>query len=467
MKNLREKAGSVRESINNLFHNFIPARVFKLSAPLMLGMMSQVLLNVVDAAMVGRLGAPELAAVGLGSLSFLMVALSFESLGTGTQILAARRWGEKNRWKASQVLLNSLLLTVPLGLLLTSLGVFKAIPFIRFLVAEPEVQNLTATYIRIRFLCLLFFMIFTSFRGYFDGVGKTHIRMWYMILVVLLNIILNYLLIFGKFGFPRMEVAGAALATTISVAIGSIYILICGFRDEVLRHHPFFLKSHVHLDVINNIVHFSFPRGLRMFFFFGAFLIFFKLVGMIGVNELAASNILLAILSFAFMPGMGIGIAGGTLIGQSLGGRKFQAARHYGWASVRLGIVFMGFSGLAFMIFPREILSVFTPDLAVIEVGVWPLMILGVVQVFDAVGIVLSQVLEGAGATHWVLKAEIIIYWLFLLPLTYVFTAVLGWGLVGAWAGIGIMMVVYSVVMAMKFKSDTWLNIIAEKESNG
>lgn len=441
------------------FNDIIPPRVFRLAYPVMLGMMSQVILNITDTAMVGRLGAPALAATGLGSMVFLVVALAFESLGTGTQILTSRRWGEGQPGAGSRVLLNSLVLTLPLGLLLSSLGVFEAVPFISLLVQDHQVQTLTVSYVRLRFLGLFFFLMITSFRGYFDGVGKTRIRMEYMILVVSLNIILNYLLIFGKWGFPRLEVAGAALASTLSVMVGAAYILICALRDNVLREHPFFRRGNFHLPVIKGIVHFSLPKGFRMFFTFSSFLVFLKIIGMIGVKELAVSNILLAILSFSFMPGLGIGIAGATLIGQSLGAKRFPAARRYGWGAARFGAIFMGISGIFFIIFARPILSVFTPDAGVIRAGVWPLVILGAVQIFDGAGTVLSQCLEGAGATHWVLKVEIVIHWLFLLPLTYLLTIVLDWGLVGAWGSIGLMMVVYALVMIRKFRGDSWMRI--------
>ena len=448
-------------STTHPLHNFIPGRVFKLAFPLMLGMMSQVILNVVDAIMVGQLGATSLAATGLGSMVFMVVALTFESLGTGTQIIVSRRWGEKNRGAASGALLNSLIITIPVGLLLTAMGIFDTLPFIDFLIKDPKVRELTTNYVRIRFLSLCFFLFVASFLGYFDGIGKTMLRMGYMIIVVSLNVILNYLLIFGKFGFPRLEVSGAALATTISVAVGSLIVLICAIRDDTLRHHPFFCKSHIHLQILKKIIIFAIPKGARMFFIFTSYLLFLKIIGMIGVADLAASNILLAILSFSLMPGWGIGIAGATLIGQSLGGRKYLAARHYGWASVRFGTLFMGLSGACFIIFARPILSLFTPDLAVISVGFAPLIILGSVQIFDATGIILAACLEGAGATHWVMKTDVIIHWIILLPLAYLLSVVLNWGSVGAWASIGVGMILYALVMVRKFRGDSWLNIAA------
>ncbi len=454
-------------SARSLLHNFIPARVFSLAFPVMLGMMSQVLLNVVDAAMVGQLGAAELAAAGLGSMAFMVVAMAFEALGTGTQILVAREWGGKNPSAASRVLSNSLVLTLPLGLLLSSLAIFKVLPFIPFLVDEPRVQELTTIYVRYRFLCLFFFLIFSSFRGYFDGVGKTQIRMKYMIIVVGLNIVFNYILIFGKWGFPRMEVAGAALASTLAVFVGTVYILICAWYDKVFKEYPFFRRRNFHWKVVWNIAYYSFPKGARMFFFFGAFLVFFKFVGMTEILPekvaavLAATNILITILSFSFMPGVGIGIAGATLVGQSLGAGKVTAARHYGWAATRFGVLFMGLSGLLYIIFPREIISFFSRDPLVISQGYWPLIILGAVQGFNGVGTVLSQSLEGAGATHWVLAAELIIYWLFLLPATYFFAIHLGWGLTAAWGCIGVMMILYAGVMIRKFRSESWAKIIS------
>ncbi len=443
------------------FHNFIPARVFQLAYPVMLGMMTQVILNIVDTAMVGRLGAASLAATGLGSMAFLVISLSFESLGTGTQILVSRRWGEKDLPETSRILFNSLALTLPIGVILTSLGIFEAGPYIGLLVRDREVQALAAIYVRIRFLSFFFFLVITSFRGYFDGIAKTRIRLEYMLIVVSLNIPLNYLLIFGKWGFPRLGVAGAALASALSVMVGAAYILICALKDDNLNNHPFFRRGNFRLPIARKIVYFSLPKGLRMFFTFSAFLVFLKIVGLIGVRELAASNILLSILSFSFMPGIGVGIAGATLVGQSLGAKNFRAARHYGWASARLGVLFMGLSGLSFIVFARPILSVFTPDPRVIRAGTRPLIILGAVQVFDALGVVLSQCLEGAGATHWVLKAELVIYWLFLLPLAYLLSVNLNWGLVGAWTSLGLTMIVYAALMVGKFRSGNWLNIRA------
>lgn len=443
------------------FHNFIPGRVFKLAFPVMLGMMSQVLLNVVDAMMVGQLGATALASAGLGSMIFMVFALTFDSLGTGTQIIVSRRWGEKNRERASGALLNSLVLTIPIGLFLTSMGIFEVLPFIDFLVKNPEVRALTTNYVRIRFLSLCFFLFVTSFHGYFDGVGKTLVRMGYMLIVVFLNVILNYLLIFGKFGFPRLGVSGAALATTISVAAGSLYILIRALRDDNLRHHPFFCKDHIHFQIIKKIIIFAVPKGGRMFFIFTSYLLFLKIIGIIGVAELAASNILLAILSFSIMPGFGIGIAGATLIGQSLGGNKYLAARHYGWAAVRFGILFMGTAGACFIIFAHPILSIFTPDQNVVNAGLAPLIILGAVQIFNAIGLILAACLEGAGATHWVMKIDIAIHWFILLPLAYTLAIILQWGSIGAWSSSGFVMIIYSLIMIWKFKGDSWLSISA------
>lgn len=458
---------TVSRSPKKFFHNFIPGRVFSLAFPLMLGMMSQVILNVIDAAMVGQLGAAELAAAGLGSMAFMVVAMAFESLGTGTQILVSREWGGKKHSSASKVLSNSLVLTLPLGVLLSSLAFFREIPFIPLLVDEVNVQELTTIYVRYRFVCLFFFLIFSSFRGYFDGVGKTQIRMKYMIIVVSLNILLNYILIFGKWGFPRMEVAGAALASTLAVTAGTFYILICAWHDKVFKEHPFFRRRNFRWKVVWDIAYYSLPKGARMFFFFGAFLVFFKFVGMTETAPeevaavLAATNILVTILSFSFMPGVGIGIAGATLVGQTLGAGKVTAARHYGWASTRFGVLFMGLAGLLYILFPREIISFFSRDPLVIAQGYWPLVILGAVQAFNGVGTVLSQCLEGAGATHWVLAAELIIYWLVLLPLTYLTAIHLGWGITAAWGCIGFMMILYAGVMIRKFRSDSWTEIIA------
>jgi len=119
----------------------------------------------------------------------------------------------------------------------------------------------------------------------------------------------------------------------------------------------------------------------------------------------------------------------------------------------------MGLVGALFIIFPRPILSFFTPDPVVINLALLPLIILGAVQVFDGLGTVLAQCLEGAGATHWVMWAELLIYWFFLLPLSYLLTIKLGWGLAGTWASVGLTMVIYALVMIARFNGKSWQKI--------
>jgi len=195
------------------------------------------------------------------------------------------------------------------------------------------------------------------------------------------------------------------------------------------------------------------PRGIRFFLTFSAFLILFKIVGMLkeDVACLAAANIMITILSFSFMPAVGIGIAGGVLIGQYLGAREPLRARRNGWGATRFGMIFSTSIGLFFILFPTLILSAFTSDQRVIELGYWPLVILGATQCFQGAGGVLSQCLDGAGATHWVMKAEVLLYWVFLIPAAYLATVVTGWGLVGSWAAFGAMSALYAVAMALKF----------------
>jgi len=445
--------------------NIIPVRVFFLAWPLMLGMMSQVILNICDAVMVGHLpdGVTALAATGLGSLVFMVVAVTFESLGMGTQILVSRRFGEKNWEQASAVLLNSLVLTGVGGLLITGLAMGGARPFVDLLVRDLQVQIQTTQYVQIRFLSLFFYLVMAAFRGYFDGEGKTRIRMESMILIVVLNIFLNYLLIFGVWGFPRLEVRGAALASTLSVVCGSLYILVCALRDRALRHHHFFAFRHLNVRWMQRIIFFAFPRGVRYFLTFSAFLILFKIVGLVeeDVASLAATNILVQILSFSFMPAVGIGLAGGILIGQSLGSLNPAAARLYGWGATRFGVAFSTLVGLIFILFPTLLLSAFTEQVRVIELARWPLIILGASQFFQGAGAVLSQCLDGAGATHWVMGAEVVIYWAFLIPVAYLGTVVTGWGLVGGWAAFGAMTVIYSLSMALKFSGKSWTRIAA------
>ena len=438
------------------FDQDISNTILRLSYPIMIGMMSRTLLSFTDTIMAGRLGAAAIASVGLGSVTAWILIFTFFSLGSGTQIMISRKFGEGNMRECGAVLQAASVFSVIVSLFAV-LSVFMVIDKIFFYVAkDPLVYNLGSAYVKIRIFEIFSFTIITVFSGFFNGIGNMKIPMRVMIVVNLLNIVLNYLLIFGKFGFPRLEVTGAALGSTISTYAGAVVVIMISLRGKYSREFLYFRKFEIRTDIIKSLVRLAYPTAVKNFLILTGYTLFLKYIGLIGTKELAASNICLTITNLSWMPGVGIGTAATTLVGRSLGAGKSRLAERYGWESMRISVLIMGSIGVLFFAFPQWILSVFTNDTEVIQKGIVILMILGAVQFFDAVGIVLSAVLEGAGRTFFVGISETACVWLFFLPVSYLLGIVWGFGITGSWAAMIGYFICFDSILFLKFTGGGW-----------
>lgn len=427
--------------------------------PIIIGMVSTTTMNVVDIAMVGRLGASAIAAVGLGGIFFFTVASFFSSLNVGVQTVSARRFGEELYADTGTVLWNALLIALLAGLPVTLLGIHFGVDFIALLNSDQTVVDLAQGYIWYRFLGIGFVIINMAFHGFFNGIAKTKVHLQVTVTANILNIILNYLLIFGKFGFPAMGVNGAGLATSIGMFYSVIMYILYGMKPSIRNQFNFLHPAPIRKEVLGKIIRLSLPVAIQNATVHAGFTLFFVIVGKISTVALAASEILFDILSFSFMPGFGFGMAAGTMVGKYLGALDPDKAERSGWVGLRLSVSFMGFMGIVFIIFPGIILQIFTTDPSVIREGIIGLRILGAIQFVDACGLSLSGALRGAGDTTYVSAIEICINLLLFLPTVYFFALIVDWGLLGAWIGFGVYIIIFALAMIFRFRRGYWKTI--------
>lgn len=433
--------------------------VITLAYPVVLGMISRTIMSLVDVAMVGRLGAVSLAATGLGAHIVLLVTHSYGSLNVGIQTLTSRRYGEFDFKSCGRNLNGTLIVLAVIGAIISSAGYFSGPVITRFIVNDAEVARLGSSYVSIRFLEVFSFGLIALYRGFFDGIGKTKINMQSMVVINALNIVLNYCLIFGNWGFPRLEVTGAALASAISTYVG---IGIMVFHSLLGKYRTKYgLYDHIapEAPLLKKLVKLSTPVVLQEFFTIAGFLLFLKILSMIGTVELAASTVCISIMSMSFMPGYGLGTAAATLIGQNLGAKRADLAERYGWESVKLGVIVMGSMGVAFILLPQTIMKIFSSDTMIIQTGTDILRLVGFVQFIDAFGIVLNSCLWGAGMTRFVMIAEIVVNWGVFLPVAYLLGITLGYGVLGAWLSLALYMLLIGVIMTITFVRGTWKKI--------
>ena len=414
--------------------------------------------SLVDSAMVGRLeeATYALAAMGIGVLATWALVSFFSSLATGTHVIVARRYGQGNYLECGNTLNNALIISLLIGAGVALIGVFLTKPIAHFFASDSTVGDYAAEYLFYRFLGIPLFLISVSYRGFFFGINKTKIFMISGILTNVFNIIFNYILIYGSFGFPRMGLAGAGLGSTLAtfsdVVVYLIAILLPSYRNTFRNFRYFKIDK----EIIKGILKISLPVSFQNVFVLIGFLSFVAITGIIGTKEQAATQAIISTLFMSFLPLFGFGIAVQTLVGNNLGAGKLHLAKLYGFETAKVATIYTIFLGIIFISVPQYVLLIITNDWSIIELAKSSLQIAGFTQIFYAVGVVLANGLQAAGRTVYVMRAEVIANLFIFVPIAYLLGVVLDLGLKGAWLALPTYVLFYSGAILIKFNSKDW-----------
>ncbi len=440
--------------------NLLPARnysknILRVALPAIAGLSTQMVVSLVDSAMVGRLDEATyaLAAMGLGVLATWALISFFSSLATGTHVIVARKFGEKDYTTCGIALNNSLIMAFCIGIVVALFGILAARPAADLFAADPIVGKLAGDYIFYRFLGIPFFLLSVSYRGFFFGISKTKIFMFSGVLTNLLNIIFNYVLIYGAFGMPRMGLAGAGLGSSLATLSDVVFYLIIILLPSYRRKFQNFKHFKINRGIIKNIYKISLPVSLQNVFILIGFLIFVIITGIIGTKQQAATQAVISTLFISFLPCFGFGIAVQTLVGNNLGSRKFDLARAYGFETAKIATIYTLILGAIFLLIPQYVLLIITNDKSIIATAVPALRVAGFAQIFYAVGVVLANALQASGKTLFVMKSEVITNLLIFVPLAYLMGVILKGGLVWAWVALPVYIVIYSFTIFRKFQT--------------
>ena len=363
-------------------------RILHLSMPIIGGMLSQNVLNLVDTAMVGSLGNAALAAVGMGGFINWMTMAFITGLATGVQAMASRRVGEGRENESAVPLNGGLLLSLALAAPWTLLLFFFAPTIFGWMNPDPEVVRIGGAYLQARLLGMVAVAMNYSFRGYWNGVGLSQIYMRTLIVMHISNVILSWCLIYGKFGLPAMGATGAGLGTTLSTYIGTAMYIFQAFK---LARHNGFLKSIPRGETLMTMLKVSIPAGLQQLFFAGGMTAFFWIVGKVGTQELAASNVLVNIMLVGILPGLAFGLASATLVGQALGRKDLDDAKRWAWDVSKIAMTGVGLITLPAVLFPDFFLGFFLHDAATLSLARWPLRLVALTMAWDTLGSVIMQ----------------------------------------------------------------------------
>lgn len=429
--------------------------VIPLALPLVFSMLAQTLIVSVEAALLGRLSPVAQGAAGLGAALLWPLLVLCNCSGMGVQICVAQAHGAQRRADCGTVVWQGLYLSLLAWIPLLIAGV--GTPFLVQLSAPgPQLIEPTIVYVRVLFFGGLPALLNVPLGGFFRGLGDTGTTLLVTVCIRLLNALLAVLLIFGVAGFPRLEIMGAALATVIANAVGTVLYGILFVRRG--RREGLFTRLWVPFDwpTCWHLLRLSWPIGAQGVVEVGAWSLFTTLIARLGTVEAAAHAIAMRFLSLAYMTGYGIAVATTTLIGQSLGAQDHLAARRSMRACLSLAMVVMGSMGVGFLVWRQPLVAVFTDDPAVRAMGVRLMVLVALFQGCDGLTLVATGVLRGAGQTRWPMLAGILLNWGVFVPATGLVLLYWRGGIMAGWAVALGVAVVLGVVMLRRVLRGVW-----------
>jgi len=405
-------------------------QIMRLSLPIIGGMVSQNVLNLVDTAMVGTLGAAALAAVGMASFANFMASAFITGLSAGVQAIAARRLGEGRLDQTAAPLNGGLVLALVLAVPWSVVLIWQTPRLFPILVDDPAVVALGVPYFRARLVAMAAIGINFAFRGYWNGVNLSRLYMRTLILMHAANLVLNWVLIFGHLGLPALGATGAGIGSAAATFLGAGYYVVLGFKHA---RPAGFLRGLPSRQTLLAMLRLSVPAGVQQLFFASGMTVLFWILGRVGTAELAASTVLVHLLLVVLLPGLGFGLASASLVGQALGRGQMDEAKQWGWDVCKLAAIVVGVVCIPAVVMPGLLLRGFLHDPATLDLARLPLRLLGASMALDTVGMVLLNSLFGAGYNRVVMAVSIALQWGLFLPLAYLLGPLLGLGMLAIW----------------------------------
>ncbi len=441
-------------------------RVFRLALPAVGEQFLNMLVGLVDIYLIGHLSvaaiaalgygpAEGLAAVGLANYLLWIVTTLYMAGAVGATALIARAVGAKEYDEANRFTRQSLLIGLALGGVGFALMYGLAPLAMRAFGAAPDVAALGVSFLRITAFSMPLAGVMFMLNAAMRGAGDTKTPLYIMGLVNGLNIIVSWALVNGQFGLPALGVVGAAWGTAAGRAIGGIVAVLALLWARGLLKLDRLPRPD--LAAVRRIFRIGLPTAGEMFVFQGALVVFARFITGLGTVPYAAHNTVITVESISFLPGFGFAIAATSLVGQSLGAKDPALARRSGHESFWQCAIFMSFMGLLFVLIPETFLRLLVSDPAVVEAGILPLRMVGVIQPLLAANFVYAGALRGAGDTRWPLLIKLIAPWCIRLPLALVLIPI--WGLNGAWLAMSIDLAAQGVLAYWRFRGDRWERI--------
>lgn len=436
-----------------------------LALPMVLSRATQSVMTFADALMVEHLGPQAIAASATGGFNVFL----FMILPMGTvfivQSFVAQLVGANDRDATPRFAYYGLIIAAAAGIL-ALLAIPAIDPLLHYADFSPAVRSQMSEYMTIRMYSVAAVVGVEVIANWYGGLGNTWMSLVASLISMVTDLFLNWVLIYGNLGAPEMGVNGAALSSTIGSVVGLAFLLVSFWRRwgmSIGGPAPARRRLDLSLHELWRVIRFGFPNGLNWFGDFAAFQLFVNVVfASLGDDTLAALNVVIAINSVAFMPAFGLASAGAILAGQTIGSGNKDAV----WPQVKLTLAvcagWMCTIGVTYLVAPRPLLQLFNSSQSsplFVTVGVTMLLISAAWQLFDAIGITLSETLRAAGDTTWTAAARLLLAWVVFVPSAYLVVKRWDGGPVGAMLCLVGYLALLAALFAYRFRSGAWRNI--------
>lgn len=424
----------------------------RLAYPIMLGQAGHMVAGIADSIMSGQLGSKQLAAVSLANSVFILFFIIGIGFAIGITPLVGTAFGEKNFKRCGEIYKTGVPANILIGLILTAIT-YGATFLFDHLGQDPEVVRLAIPYYNIVLYSILPYMLFLNGKQFLEGLSITFPAMMISLFCNLENIVLNYLLIFGKFGFPRMELEGAALATTIArVSMALSVILYIYFKrdfSEFTHRLNWFKYSR---EIFVKIYKIGMPIAAQHLMEVWAFAFGAIMAGWFGASALAAHQIAMTLASLTFMAATGLSSTATIRLSNLLGEKKFDELKIAYRSIYILVIAFMSLGALGFFIFGRELASFYVNDEQVISIAINLLIITGLFEIFDGSQVVGLGALRGLHDVKFPTIVAFTSYWIVMLPMSYLLSVTFNYGVIGVWLGYLIGLIIAAIILYFRLE---------------
>jgi MATE family multidrug resistance protein len=422
-----------------------------LAYPVIIGQLGFIMMGVVDSLMVGTLGPAPLAAASLGNSLTLIIFIVGIGISFAVTPLVAISIGAKKYSECGIYFRQSLLVNLTVGLILTFIVVAGSELIIYF--DQPvEVTSLAKSYTKILGLGGIPLMLFQTYKQFIEGLSVMKPAMIIAILANFVNAFVNWILIFGKLGFPALGLDGAGWATFSSRVFMAIVLMIYVMSKSRFKQYDVsFHFKNINFPVIKKILSLGLPSGSQYFFEVGAFSFAVIMIGWLGTDQLAAHQIAINLASVSFMVVLGISMAGGIRVGNGVGEQNIKQVRMAGFSSIFIAVCFMTFSGIVFIILRDWLPTLYIKDQNVISIASSLLIIAALFQLSDGTQAVGIGILRGLTDVKIPTVITFIAYWIVGLPTGYLLGFILGLDVQGVWIGLLAGLTTSAVLLTLRF----------------